>query len=111
MAGPEFPRPRGTFGRGARRAAVLAWVACAAVVWNVAFDGVVTEAVRDYLARQARHQEGGGPEVSLRAVMDPAVARAARTANASGAGVIGAGGLAILLAGLARPRRSAGRAR
>jgi hypothetical protein len=96
-------------GRGLRRAAVVAWAACAVVIWNVVFDAMVVQSGRDYLTRQALHQQGRGPAVTIRGVMDPGVARAARTATASGGAVGAAGVLLTWLASRHRPVRSARR--
>jgi hypothetical protein len=94
-----------------RRAARLAWAAFAVVVWNVVFDAIVIQAGRDYLTLQALHQQGRAPAVTIRGVMDPGVARAARTATLSG-GAVGAAGLFVTwLAARRRPGASAGRAR
>jgi hypothetical protein len=96
-------------GRGLRRAALLAWAACAVVVWNVVFDAIVIQAGRDYLTLQALHQQGQRPAVTIRGVMDPGVARAARTATLSGGAVGAAGVLVTWLAVRRRAGRSAGR--
>ena len=93
-------------GRGLGRAALLAWAACAVVVWNVVFDAAVIRAGREYLTLQALHQQGKGPAVTIRRVMDPGVRRAAGTATASG-GAVGAAG--ILVAWLAARQRAGGR--
>jgi hypothetical protein len=93
-------------GRGLGRAALVAWAACALVVWNVVFDEAVVRAGREYLTLQALHQQGKGPAVTIRGVMDPGVSRAARTATASG-GAIGAAG--IFVAWLAARKRPGGR--
>ena len=92
-------------GRRLRRAAFLAWIACAVVIWNVVFDGIVVQAGREYLTLQALGRQGRGPSVTIREVMDPAVARAARTATIAG-GAIGAAGI---LAAWAAARLGAGR--
>jgi hypothetical protein len=109
MAGPD---PAGRDGRPWRRvrlAACLAWAACAVVVWNVVFDAAVIQAGRDYLTRQALRQQGRGPAVTIREVMDPGVTRAARRATLSGGAVGAAGILAAWAAARQRPGRSAGR--
>jgi ABC-type Fe3+ transport system permease subunit len=93
-------------GPGLGRAALVAWAACAVVVWNVVFDAGVIRTGREYLTRQALHQQGKGPAVTIRSVMDPGVRRAARTATASGAAVAAAG---ILVAWLAARQRARGR--
>ena len=92
------------------RVAAVAWVACAVVVWNVVFDAHVIEAGRDYLTRQALHQQGRGDAVTIRGVMDPGVARAARAASLSGGAIAAAGLAATWLASRGRPGRSARRA-
>jgi hypothetical protein len=110
MGGPEHQAFGGRRGLPGRRAALLAWAACAVVVWNVVFDAIVIQAGREYLTLQALHQQGRGPAVTIRGVMDPGVARAARTATLSGGAVGAAGLLATWLAARRRPRASAGRA-
>ena len=106
MGGPDQRRPALPPARGLCRGAILAWAACALVVWNVVFDANVTESGREYLTLQALHQQGRGPAVTIRGVMDPGVARAARKATLSASAVAAAGALGTWLA--AR-RRSAGR--
>lgn len=93
--------------RARQRAAALAWAACGVVVWNVVFDAIVIEAGRDYLTRQALHQQGRSGAVTIRGVMDPGVARAARTATLAGGAVAAAGLAATWLASRGRPGRSA----
>jgi len=110
MGGPERQARGGRRGLPGRRAALLAWAACAAVVWNVVFDAIVIQAGREYLTLQALHQQGSGPAVTIRGVMDPGVERAARTATLSGGAVGAAGLLTTWLAARRRPRASAGRA-
>ena len=110
MDGPEREGRGGQRRPAMRRAAVLAWAVGAVVVWNVVFDEIVIQAGRDYLTLQALYQQGKAPAVTIRGVMDPGVARAARTATLSGGGVGAAGLLAIWLAARRRPRASAGRA-
>lgn len=92
--------------RRRRRAALLAWAAFAVVVWNVVFDAFVIEAGRDYLTRQALHQQGLGPGVTVHQIMRPGVARGARIASVCGGAVAGCGVLGVWLA--ARRRRGAG---
>ena len=92
-----------------RRAAIVAWAACAVVIWNVVFDAIVVQAGRDYLTLQALRQQGRGPSVTIREVMNPAVARAARTATGSGGAIGAAGILAAWAAARKRAGRSAGR--
>jgi hypothetical protein len=101
-AGPaNGPSPR------VRRAAYLAWIVCAAVVWNVVFDAIVIQSGRDYLTLQALRQQGRGPAVTIHGVMDAGVARAAREATRSGGAVGAAGMLAVWLVSRLQSRRSA----
>jgi glucosamine 6-phosphate synthetase-like amidotransferase/phosphosugar isomerase protein len=92
-----------------RRAAYLAWAVCAVVVWNVVFDAIVTQSGRDYLTLQALRQQGRGPAVTIRDVMESGVARASRVATASGGAVGAAGILVVWLTSRGRARGSAGR--
>jgi len=110
MGTPDHASRAHGHGRGLRRAALLAWAACAFVVWNVVFDAIVIQSGREYLTRQALHQQGRGDPVTIRGVMDPGVGRAARTASAAAAGVGAAGLLGTWLAARHRPGRSARRA-
>ena len=107
MAGPDPDARRRP--RQPGRAAALAWLACAAVVWNVVFDDGVTQGVRDYLTRQALHQQGRGPAVTIPEVMDPATARAARAATAWGGGIGALGLLVVWAASRRRPGPSPAR--
>ena len=54
----------------AERIAVGVWLAVAVVVWNGVFDLLQTRGIKDYLLRNALHQAGRGPEVSMTAVLD-----------------------------------------
>jgi hypothetical protein len=109
MGGPEIAPAAAPAARRLRVMAFLAWAAFAFVVWNLVFDAGVIQAGRDYLTRQALHQQGRGPSVTIRQVMDPGVARAARDATRAGGAVGGAGVLVVWLVGRRRARRSAGR--
>ncbi len=109
MAGADHDGPGSRAGRRMRRAAIVAWTACAVVIWNVVFDAIVVQAGRDYLTLQALSQQGRGPLVTIREVMDPAVTHAARTATLSGGAVGAAGILAAWAAARQRAGRSAGR--
>lgn len=110
MGAPEREASGGRRRPATRRAVVLAWAAAGFVVWNVVFDAAVSQSCHEYLTLQALHQQGRAAAVTIRGVMGPGVARAARTATLSGGAVATIG---LLLAGLApgrRPRSSAGRA-
>jgi hypothetical protein len=77
------------------RASLIAWAAFAFVVWNVVFDAVVIQSGRDYLTRQALHQKGEGPAVTIPQVMYPGVARGARVATLAGGSVAAFGACAV----------------
>jgi hypothetical protein len=109
MGGPDPQRGDARAGRGLRRAAFLAWAVFALVVWNGVFDARVIQAGRDYLTLQAFHRQGRGPAVTIRQVMDPGVARAARDANAAGGAVGAAGILVVWMVSRQRAGRSASR--
>jgi hypothetical protein len=108
MGGPDRGGRDARARRRVRAAAFLAWGACAFVVWNVVFDAGVIQAGRDYLTRQALHEEGRGPAVTIRAVMNPGVALAARDATLAGGAVGAAGAIAVWFVSR-RAGRSAGR--
>jgi hypothetical protein len=104
MAAPDASAAEERRWRTRRRAAILLWSLFAAVVWNVVFDAVVIETGRDYLTRQALHQEGKGPAVTIPGVMAPGVARGVRLASLCGGGVAGCGLVGVWVA--ARRRRT-----
>jgi hypothetical protein len=52
------------------RIAVFVWLAVALVVWNGVYDLLQTRGIKDYLLRNALHQAGRGPEVSMTALLD-----------------------------------------
>ena len=106
MAAPDTPVAEEQRWRARRRTAVLLWAAFAVVVWNAVFDQVVIEAGRDYLTRQALHQQGQGPGVTIPGVMRPGVVRGVRLASLYGGGVAGCGLVGVWAA--ARRRRTSG---
>jgi hypothetical protein len=53
----------------ARRWAIGIWVAMAIVVWNGLYDLRITLGVRDYLMKQALHDAGRGPAVTIAEAM------------------------------------------
>jgi hypothetical protein len=105
---PDQGRIGGKAGRRILRAALLAWAVCAIVVWNVVFDAIVIQSGREYLTRQALHQQGQGPPVTIHEIMDAGVAKAARSATAAGGAVAAAGILMAWLAARPGAGRSAG---
>ena len=84
--------------RARRRAAAAAWAVFAFVVWNVVFDGAVLDAGLDYLTRQALHQQGLGPPVTIPQIMSRGIDRGARRATAAGGAVAACGAFGIWLA-------------
>jgi hypothetical protein len=58
------------------RIAVAIWLVVALVVWNGVYDLLMTRGIKDYLLRQALHQAGRGPEVSMTALIDLAITEA-----------------------------------
>jgi hypothetical protein len=60
----------------AERIAVGLWLVLAIVVWNGVYDLLLTRGIKDYVLRNALHQAGRGPEVSMTAILDFTVAEA-----------------------------------
>jgi hypothetical protein len=58
------------------RIAIAVWIAVSVVVWNGIYDFVMSRGVKEYLLRNALHQAGRGPEVSMTALFDVAVTEA-----------------------------------
>ena len=52
------------------RIAVVVWLVLAVVVWNGVYDLLLTRGIKDYLLRNALHQAGRGPEVSMTSLLD-----------------------------------------
>jgi hypothetical protein len=102
MAGPDAPDAGERRWRVGRRWALVAWAVFGVVVWNVVFDAGVIRAGRDYLTRQALHQQGRGPAITIRQIMTPGVATAARRATVSGASILAIGVLGVWAAGRRR---------
>jgi hypothetical protein len=90
QAGPaRRPRWRGT----------LLAACAAAVVWHTIFDLTIDRAMKDYVAATARHRQGAGPAVDMRAAMAAARQRGALQ------GLAGAGVVLVLSAAVRRLRR------
>ena len=75
----------------ASRWAIALWVGMAIVVWNGLYDLRITLGVRDYLMRQALHEAGHGPAVTMAAAMHDTVRDAVQVATLWGGIVLGAG--------------------
>jgi hypothetical protein len=58
------------------RIAVGVWLTLTLVVWNGVYDLLLTRGIKDYLLRNALHQAGRGPEVSMTALLDLTVSEA-----------------------------------
>ncbi len=78
--------------------------ACAAfIVWHAIFDVTIDRAMKAYVAASARHRDGAGPAVDMRASMADARRRGALR------GLAGAGAVMVLSGAVAGVRRSARR--
>lgn len=60
----------------AERIAVGLWVVLAIVVWNGVYDVLLARGIKDYLLRNALHEAGRGPDVSMTALLDVTVTQA-----------------------------------
>jgi hypothetical protein len=81
----------------ARRLAIALWLVMAVVVWNGLYDLRITLGVRDYLMKQALHDAGRGPEVTISDAMHETVRDAVRVASLWGGIVLGAGLITVRL--------------
>ena len=80
----------------ARRWAIGFWIVLAVVVWNGHYDLRITLGVRDHLMKQALHDAGRGPAVTMAADMDATVKDAVLVATLW-AGIILAAGLGTVV--------------
>jgi len=76
---------------GARRLAIALWIGMAVVVWNGLYDLRITLGVRDYLVKQALHDAGRGPAVTISDAMHDTVRDAVQVASLWSAIILGAG--------------------
>lgn len=58
------------------RVAVGVWIVLTLVVWNGVYDLLLTRGIKDYLLRNALHEAGRGPDVSMTALLDLTVTEA-----------------------------------
>jgi hypothetical protein len=79
------------------RIAVTVWVIVAVVVWNGVYDLLMTRGIKDYLLRQALHQAGRGPEVSMTALIDLAITEATWVSTLWASAILLAGLITIRL--------------
>jgi hypothetical protein len=92
----------------ARRWAIGLWIVMAVVVWNGLYDLRITLGVRDHLMKQALHDAGRGPAVTITEDMDATVKDAVLVASLW-AGIILAAGLAtVVILSRATPLASSG---
>jgi hypothetical protein len=89
----------------ARRWAIGFWIVMAVVVWNGLYDLRITLGVRDHLMKQALHDAGRGPAVTITEDMDATVKDAVLVASLW-AGIILAAGLGTVVM-LSRATRTA----
>jgi hypothetical protein len=91
------------------RAAVVFWLLAGFAVWNGVFELHVTRGAKEYLFRQARHELGLGPSVTMGGVMRRTARDGAVAATLWGGAVAAAGvGTVLLVAGWARRRDTLG---
>jgi hypothetical protein len=60
----------------AERIAVGTWLILALVVWNGIYDLMLTRGIKDYVLRNALHEAGRGPAVSMTTLLDLTVSEA-----------------------------------
>jgi len=85
-----------------RRWAIGLWVVMAIVVWNGLYDLRITLGVRDHLMKQALHDAGRGPAVTISEDMAATVRDAVMVASLWAAIILGAGLGTVAM--LSRPR-------
>jgi hypothetical protein len=90
----------------AERIAVGLWLILAVVVWNGVYDLLLTRGIKDYLLRNALHQAGRGPEVSMTALLDLTVSEAFWVSTLWASAILCAGLWTIRLLGPADSRSS-----
>ena len=78
-------------GARGRRLAIALWIAMAVVVWNGLYDLRITLGVRDYLMKQALHDAGRGPAVTISDAMHDTVRDAVKVATLWSVIILGAG--------------------
>jgi hypothetical protein len=74
-----------------RRAATALWIVLAIVVWNGLYDLRITLGVRDHLMKQALHDAGRGPAVTMAEDMAATVRDAVTVASLWAVIILGAG--------------------
>ena len=88
----------------ARRWAIGIWIVMAVVVWNGLYDLRITLGIRDHLMKQALHDAGRGPAVTIAEDMDATVKDAVLVATLWAAIILTAGLVTVtMLTWAARP--------
>jgi hypothetical protein len=81
----------------ARRWAIGLWIVMAVVVWNGLYDLRITLGVRDHLMKQALHDAGRGPAVTMSEDMAATVKDAVKVASLWAVIILGAGLATVVL--------------
>jgi hypothetical protein len=90
-----------------RRWAIGFWIVMAVVVWNGLYDLRVTLGYRDYLMKQALHEAGRGPAVSMAENSDATVKDAVLVATLWATIILVAGlGTVMMVGRAAQPASS-----
>ena len=76
---------------GRRRLAAALWIGLAIVAWNGLYDLRITLGVRDYLMKEAIHDAGRGPAVSMAEEMRATVRDAVFVASLWAVIIVGVG--------------------
>jgi hypothetical protein len=88
--------------RRARRWALGVWLVMAVVVWNGLYDLRITLGVRDHLLKQALHEAGRGPAVTIAEDMAATVKDAVLVASVWAAIILAAGLSTVMMVSRAR---------
>jgi uncharacterized membrane protein SpoIIM required for sporulation len=90
----------------ARRWAIGIWIVMAVVVWNGLYDLRITLGVRDHLMKQALHDAGRGPAVTIAEEMDATVKDAVLVATLWATLILAAGLVTVAMLTRATPTAS-----
>ena len=92
----------------ARRWAIGFWIVMAVVVWNGLYDLRISLGVRDHLMKQALHDAGRGPAVTIADAMDATVKDAVLVATLWAGVILAAGLVTVVMLSRATPAASSG---
>ncbi len=92
----------------ARRWAIGFWIVMAVVVWNGLYDLRITLGVRDHLMKQALHEAGRGPAVTMADDMRATRKDAVLVATLWAAIILAAGLGTVVMLSRAAPSMSSG---